>query len=272
MDFDPGAVAEIMADVARQEILPRFRALADHEVQEKASGELVTVADVAAEQALTRRLRDLLPGSLVVGEEAVAADPAIMGTLDAPEPLWIVDPVDGTSNFAAGKPLFAVMVALVRGGESLAAWIYDPVGERTLTAEKGGGAWLEGRRLRVAAPDTLAAMRGTLHASTFATRETARQIQARRDRVGAIKSLRCAAHEYLRLAEGSMHFSLFTKLMPWDHVPGSLVQREAGGVARTLDGDDYRAASHRKPGLLLAPDEASWEALYQTLFGPDQQD
>ena len=97
----------------------------------------------------------------------------------------------------------------------------------------------------------------------------ARQIQARRERVGTVKSLRCAGWEYLRLATGETQFSLFTKLMPWDHVPGTLIYREAGGVARTLDGAPYGARSHRAPGLLLAPDPGSWNWLHDALFGQD---
>ncbi len=229
----------------------------------------MTVADEASERALTRRLRDLLAGSLVVGEEAVASNPAVLGNLSRDSPVWIVDPIDGTGNYAGGNPIFAVMVGLVRGNETLGAWIHDPSEDRTLTAQLGAGAWMAGRRLKVAAPDTPKAMRGTLHASTFASAETARQVQSRRGRVGAIKSLRCAGHEYLRLAQGQMHFSLFTRLMPWDHVPGTLIQREAGGVASTLDGVPYRAADYQSAGLLMAPDETSWQALRETLFGPD---
>ena len=97
----------------------------------------------------------------------------------------------------------------------------------------------------------------------------ARQIQARRARVGAVKSLRCAGWEYLSLASGETQFSLFTKLMPWDHVPGTLIFREAGGLAQTLDGAPYGARDHRAPGLLMAPDQASWDWLHDRLFGAD---
>lgn len=269
MTLDPQAVSDLIAEIAAEEIVPRFRALRDHEVREKESGELVTVADDAVEHALTRRLRDVVPGSSVVGEEAAAHDPGLLARLDEAAPVWTVDPIDGTTNFASGKPVFAVMVALVRGGETLAGWIHDPVAARMLTAEHGSGAWLDGTRLKVATSRLPSDMRGTLHASTYARPEIARRVRRHRDRVCAIRSLRCAGHEYLRLAEGHMHFSLFTRLMPWDHAPGCLIHTEAGGVARTLDGAPYRATSHRASGLLLAPDEGSWEALYETLLGED---
>lgn len=270
MTVDIDAVTAILREVAAAEVMPRFRALAEHEVRAKKGGEVVTVADVAAEREITGRLRDLLPGSQVVGEEATAEDPGLLDIFARVDDwIWIIDPIDGTANFAAGRPVFALMVALVRRGETAAAWILDPVGPRCATAERGAGAWLDGVRLSLGPPPPPEALRGTLHASTFATAEMARQIQARRARVGAVKSLRCAGWEYLRLASGEIQFSLFTKLMPWDHVPGTLIFREAGGLALTLDGAPYGARDHRAEGLLMAPDQASWDWLHDRLFGAD---
>lgn len=267
MTFSPDAIARILQEVAAEEVLPRFRMLSDADIRTKVGGEPVTVADEAAEIALSARLIDALPGSRVIGEEAVAGDPSLLEGLASDEAaVWIVDPIDGTANFARGSPIFAIMVALARHGETVGAWIHDPVGGRTVTAERGAGAWIDGRRLAVAQGAPALEMRGTLHASTFAKPEMARQVQARRDRVGAIKSLRCAGHEYLRMAGGETHFALFTKLMPWDHAPGTLIHREAGGVARTLDGAPYQPRSYRKPGLLMAPDDGAWETLRAALF------
>jgi len=114
--FDVAKVAGIIREIAEEQVLPRFQALADHEVQEKVAGELVTVVDLAVEDHLTRRLTELLPGSLVVGEEAVHADPALMDRLASDAPVWIIDPIDGTRNFAHGRPVFAIMVALAKAG------------------------------------------------------------------------------------------------------------------------------------------------------------
>ena len=269
MPIDIDSVTRIMEEAAVEEVLPRFRSLQSHEIREKKGGEVVTIADEKAEAFIARRLRELLPGAHLVGEEAVAADPSILSKI-AEEPLvWVIDPIDGTANFASGKPIFAVMVGLVEEGRTIAGWIHDPIAGTTATAELGAGAWLAGSRMTAAPAAALQDMRGTLHASTFAPPEMARQIQSRRNRVQAIKSLRCAGHEYLRLAAGHSHFSLFTKLMPWDHVPGALIHREAGGVARTLDGDDYGARSYQADGLLLAPDAAAWQVLHDVLLGDD---
>ncbi len=262
----PEKVTAILIETAAEEILPRFRQLEDHEICKKDKGELVTVADVAAEQVISRRLLDLLPGSRVVGEEAFAEDPRVMEVLDGEAPVWVIDPIDGTGNFAGGRPLFAVMVALIRQAETLGAWIHDPIGQRTGIAQAGAGAFLDGRRLEAAAGGPAASLKGTLHAGRFSTPEMGRHIELRRERLTTLKSLHCAGHEYLRLAEGEIDFSFFTKLMPWDHAPGVLIHREAGGVSRTLDGADYNPARRDAPALLIAPDQASWLALFEILF------
>src|SRR4051794_10278381 len=105
----------LMAGAAGRAILPRFCALAQHEIEGKSPGELVTVADREAEALLAAGLAPLLPGSRVIGEEACSADPRLIDALGEGI-VWLVDPLDGTGNFAAGRPEFAVMVALLRDG------------------------------------------------------------------------------------------------------------------------------------------------------------
>ena len=266
---DMGAVGRLIREVAAKEILPRYDRLAAGEVREKGPGDLVTIADEAAERRLAPALSQLLPGSIVVGEEAVAADPTVMGRLDSKEPIWIIDPIDGTANFAEAKGDFGVMVSLVQESEILAAWIHNPRQARTATAERGSGAWLEGRRLKVAAPpDDPAALSGTLLVGFFGDPELGRRVHQRRDRIRPLKSLRCAAAEYVRLASGDAHFALFSKLMPWDHAAGVLLHREAGGYEAYLDGGSYVPARLAAPGLMLAPDEESWHRLYERLVKP----
>ncbi|RDD62087.1 inositol monophosphatase family protein [Ferruginivarius sediminum] len=267
MHVDIDAVTRIVEETANQEILPRFGRLASHEVREKAPGELVTVADEAAELRLAARLRELLPGSVVLGEESAAKDEAVMDYLAGDDPVWVIDPVDGTANFTAGRSRFASMVALVLHGETLAAWIHEPIAGKTACAERGGGAWQNGERLSVAAGGREPAkLRGTLHAGFFGSKTVARMVDSRRDRVIALRSFRCAGAEYVALARAELDFALFTKLAPWDHAPGALLVAEAGGEAKLLDGRPYGPAQRDGKGLLLAPDAASWQALYDTLL------
>ena len=261
------AVTRILEETAAEEVLPRFRTLGEEDKRTKEGGEVVTVADEAAERRLTQRLHDLLPGSLVVGEEAAAADPRVFEHLLQDEAVWLIDPIDGTSNFAQGVPVFAMMLALIERGEICAAWIHDVPGARTGVAERGSGSWIAGQRLQVAASVPIGKMTGTLHAGQFGGRDLRDRIRAKRRTLGAIRSLRCAGAEYLRLAGGEMHYSLFTKLMPWDHAPGVLLHAEAGGQAWTAEDRPYSPRRRESRGLLLAPDKASWHALHAELYG-----
>jgi len=269
MNLNPEEVSRLIADVAAVEIMPRFRNLEPGHVIEKAAGDLVTIADRAAEERLTAALRDLLPGSTVVGEEAVAADAALLDRLLGDQQVWIIDPIDGTTNFIEGRNEFAVMVCLAQRGELIASWIHRPVTGATAVAEAGGGAWMEGARVKLPEPPQAAAsMTGTLLAGTFGDRRYNQLIQQRRNQVKAARSSRSAAIEYWRLLLGDLHFSLFTKLMPWDHAAGVLLHREAGGHAGYIDkGDPYVPADMFRPGLLVAPSEAAWQKIHWTLLG-----
>ena len=191
---DAAAVSRLIVQVAAEEIMPRYAKLAAGDVREKGPGDLVTIADEAAEHRLTPALIQLLPGSVVVGEEAAAADPSVIDRLDGGDPVWVIDPVDGTANFAAAKGDFGVMVSLIQGGRTLAAWIYDPRHEHMATAELGGGAWLDGVRMQVTtAPADPAELSGPLLGGSFGDLAVSRRVNQRRDRVRARKSLRCVS-------------------------------------------------------------------------------
>lgn len=267
---DIETIADLIREAARREILPRFEKLAAHEVREKARGELVTVADEAAEAWLEPKLAASLPGSRVLGEEASAADPDLLRLImDSEDPVWMIDPVDGTSNFAAGRPTFAVMVALARHGELLAGWIYDPVRDEMTMAEKGAGATVNGRRTRVAAaPADDRLFRGPVISGTFGSPELAERMRSRRELIDAVKSRRCAGAEYVSLAKGEYHFAVFTRMMPWDHAPGVIIHREAGGYSAHDDGAPYVPGQLEAGALLLAPDKASWQRLHRILMEP----
>ena len=267
-------VAELVRDVAHSVVLPRFRRLADDEVHQKAPGDLVTVADQESERALTRGLTALLPGSLVVGEEAVAADPAVRDRIGAGGAVWIVDPVDGTNNFAAGKTPFCVMVALVRDGVPTAAWILDVVGDHLTVAEAGSGAYRDGIRVKTRTDDPgAAALHGVISHKYF-PEELRIQVRANAAGLGGYTAGRhCAGYEYPAIATDEQQFALFRRILPWDHAPGSLIVREAGGVVRHLDGVEYRP-TNKQPGLLVAANEDIWQTVHGALFpdGPPAAD
>lgn len=256
---DSDKVVAVIRETAERDIIPRFQRLQRHEVMEKHAGEVVTVADIEAEHRLSRRLPDLVPGSQVVGEEAVAKDPVVLERLAAGGPAWLVDPIDGTGNFAAGSPVFAVIVCFLIDGTSQAGWIHDPVSGNTAIAYAGEGAWYAGRRLSAGPPVSLEAMIGSLNYSYF-PHELREAVRRRARAFRELRTYRCAAHDYLSLARGEKHFSLYRRLWPWDHAAGVLLLREAGGHSARLDGRPYRAVD-RVEGLLSTTDPQSWAAI-----------
>ena len=269
---DASEIAQLLRAVARTEIMPRFRRLPPGAVRTKSGPmDFVTEADEEAERRITAGLTRLFPGCVVVGEEATAADPSLPGRLADAELAFVVDPVDGTANFCAGLPLFGVMAAAIVRGEVVAAVIHDPVIDDTSLAVRGEGAWSEtpaGERtdLRVAEPVPVAQMAGAV--SWRYMREPLRGTVLRNlPRLHASWDYRCAAHEYRALAAGHWHYLVFNRLMPWDHLPGWLLHREAGGWSAQFDGSPYRPEVSTG-GLICAPDRASWEALHAALTEP----
>ena len=126
--MDTAPVADLLRAAAEEAILPRWRRLTPDQVAEKSRpDDLVTVADTEAETIITAGLQQIRPGTPVIGEEAVAADPSLVDGLTTLPEYWLVDPVDGTGNFVEGSPDFGVMVALVEAGEVRAGWIWLPV-------------------------------------------------------------------------------------------------------------------------------------------------
>lgn len=269
-DSDVQSVVSLLRHVSRTEILTRFKKLVPEDVRTK-TGPLdpVTVADEAAERALISGLKALFPGDDVIGEEAVARGEACIERLFKPGRVWIVDPIDGTANFAAELPLFGVMASLVEDDEILAGFIFDPFGDDCAVALKGRGSWLlaadgSRRRMQVATSVPLSEMVGSM-SWRFMPEPLRSHVLHRLDRLAAVTDYRCAAHQYRALAAGHCHVQMFRKLLPWDHAAGVLLHAEAGGYARQFSGAVYRP-SVITGGLLLAPDEESWNDLATTLL------
>ena len=157
-DRDIGWLAGVLADAAVAEIMPRFRRLGAGDVRQKTSAaDLVTEADVNAERVITAAIAERYPGALIVGEEACEIDATLLPRLGAAELAFVIDPVDGTFNFASGVPLFGVMLAVVQDGETVAGIIHDPVGKDFLIGARGAGSHIVTRRRRTQAPVKVAA-------------------------------------------------------------------------------------------------------------------
>lgn len=257
-------VVTLMRAVGRDIVMPRYRNLTADQISEKAADDFVTIADRESEARLAEGLAAILPEAGIIGEEACAADPTILDR--AGEGLnWIIDPIDGTGNFAAGRPPFGIMVALADAGVTLAGWILDPLSGRMCHAMLGGGSHIDGERMSAREsgdPLPVAAL-----AVYFMTPQERADIEQRSaGRFALVDIPRCAAEQYPRLVLGQNDVSVFARTLPWDHAAGCLFLNEAGGRCERLDGSPYRVGDLRR-GLLGTSSPRLWDEAAGILFG-----
>jgi len=257
-------VQSLIRDVAARIVMPRFRQLAPGEIIEKAPDELVTIADRESEDALSEGLTRLLAGSRVVGEEACSADPSVLDNIGSGT-VWIVDPIDGTANFAAGETPFGIMVALAVDGVSEAAWLYDPVQDRMCSAGRSRGAFINGARThaRTSGEDVPVAGLSTKYLPPELRVEIEQRAEGKMQCVGIP---RCAAEQYPRVVLGTNDLALFWRTFVWDHAPGVLILEEAGGKCARFDGTPY-TISQTGTGMLAASSPAMWDKAAAILLG-----
>lgn len=257
-------VQALIRDVAARIVMPRFRQLDVGQIEEKAPDELVTIADKESEIALTEGLARLLSGSRVVGEEACSADASILDNIGSGI-VWIVDPIDGTANFAAGETPFGIMVALAVDGVSEAAWLYDPVQDRMCSAGRGEGAYINGERTYASTSGETIPVAGL--STKYLPPELREQIVRRAEgKMRCVGIPRCAAEQYPRVVLGTNDLALFWRTNVWDHAPGALILEEAGGKCARFDGTPYRI-SQTGTGMLATASAEMWDKAAAILLG-----
>ncbi|MFD7460841.1 MULTISPECIES: inositol monophosphatase family protein [unclassified Streptomyces] len=251
-------VEDAVRKAAAAEIMPRFRRLAAHEVDEKSGPhDLVTDADRKAELYLTEALGALLPGSVVVGEEAVHANPATYDAIQGDAPVWIIDPVDGTRQFVHGDDGFCTLVALARHGELLASWTYAPARDQLATAVRGQGAFLNGERLYAGPPEPGRDLRVATSHPDYTTDDQKRALLGLRTEGVAPRACGSAGLEYLAVARGESDATAFSWEAAWDHAAGLLLVEEAGGAHLTLTGEPFRITGGNSLPFTAARDAAT---------------
>jgi len=254
-------VAAIIQNVVSSVVMPSFRALRPEDIHSKDTpgdpDDLVTIADKAAERALVEQLSGLVPGAVFVGEEAVSENPDLLSALSSESPAWLIDPVDGTKNFARGNPDFGVMLALVERGTTRASWIAVPAAHPSgylVIAERGKGTRIDGASMRTIHERT-EVPRGSVHTRMMpgdGAREVERKLKGKYE---PRLSTGAAATEYSAILRGEKEFVIYYRLHPWDHAPGALAIVEAGGSAVHLSGKPYTALSPNEVTILAASPE-----------------
>lgn len=253
--MDTEGIVELLRETAAEVVVPRFRQLAEGDIEEKQPGDFVTVADREAEVYLTGLLRAVYPSAVIIGEESVFADPTLLRGVRGADHAFLIDPIDGTRNFVSGRDEYGVMLAEVRGGVTTRGWIYQPQTGRAYVAERGAGTRLDGAPIPRPAVDRAplgATARKAVHGFTAEGRLSP-----------VTRSSWCCAFDYPMVLHGDVDFIVYTTLHPWDHLAGSLMVTESGGVSRTMDGLAYSLRS-TSGGLIVARDTLTWMTAQQT--------
>jgi myo-inositol-1(or 4)-monophosphatase len=251
---DLQTLTQKIRDIAREEILPRFEHVG---FSVKQDGSLLTEADLAT----NRRIRDCLyeywPGIAFLSEEMELAEQ--QQCLSEAGALWCLDPLDGTSNFAAGIPLFAVSLALFQQGEVVLALTYDPVRDEMFSAQRGQGAWLNGRPLRC---QSSGFRLGNAVAIVDFKRLPVRLRHALTEAppYGSQRNLGSCVLEWAWMAANRGNLYLHGGMKLWDLAAGSLILAEAGGYACTLQGEPVFTAALEPRSVVVSPDRALFEA------------
>ncbi|HEX6908168.1 MAG TPA: inositol monophosphatase family protein [Terriglobales bacterium] len=208
-------------------------------VEYKGDVDLVTEADRASEALITRRIRERWPGHNILGEEGTRTE-------QGSEYRWYVDPLDGTTNFAHGFPVFCVSLGLEHNDERVAAVIFDPTRDEMFTAQKGGGAFLNGRPIHVS---TISNLAECLVATGFPSHKRHKnpniffyhQITLK---THGVRRAGSAALDLCDVACGRFDGFWEFNLNPWDTAAGVLMVEEAGGRVTRFDGQPFRIDSH----------------------------
>lgn len=262
-DIDTAKISDIIRYVAAEEIMPRFRNLQQSDIHEKMPGDLVTVADEAAETLLTKLLQEALPGALVVGEEAVSKDASVLDRLKSDKPVWVIDPIDGTTNYTHGRLRFGVLIALMQGGVTRYGWAFDAPGNRMAVAQKGAGSFLDGERVSLMCTAT-----DTKHLTGQGDGAPAASFDSARPFFREIVKSGCALYDYMQLLTGKADFIAYVDgITPWDHAAGNLLVQEAGGhVAMDASGTAYDPTQRRRAFMLAAQNPAWWTKIHAVLY------
>lgn len=245
-------ISQLVPRLASEELMDRFNRV---QVEQKKDGSLVTDADAAMQARMCAELQKNWPEISILGEEMSTSEQSRL--LATGEPFWCLDPLDGTTNFAAGMPIFSVSLALIENNQPVLALVYDPVRKECFTAMTGNGAWLNDVPLRVSPwtrglPEAVAMVdfkRLSAKESTALVVDPPFRSQ---------RNLGTSALEWAWLAAGRFQLYLHGGQKLWDRAAGSLIAREAGISARTPSGDPIFVDKLTSCPILAACDDSLW--------------
>ncbi len=255
---DTDSISRILVDAADKMALSTPRNVA---AQYKDDGSVVTAIDLQLQEYISGELKRHWPHFTILGEEMEHAAQAEILETESPG-VWSIDPLDGTTNYAAGFPFYGVSAALIVNGHSQVGVVYDPVRRETFSARRGEGARLNGIRLHT--PEQPLALRdcvANVDYKRLMTRLSDRLVRSCPYR--SQRNLGTSVIEWCWLAAGRMQLYLHGGQKLWDFAAGSLILSEAGGFARSIEGEDIDGRSMAKRSVVAAINAPLFKAWYK---------
>ena len=235
-------------------------------VDKKGAIDLVTEIDIRIEREFRDMIAERFPDHVVLGEEFASTSDREA----APRFCWVFDPVDGTTNYAHGLPIFCSSLALEIDGEIVVGAVYDPNRQELFTAERGQGAWLNGRPLRVSTEDTLLdslLVTGFHYGIQRDPEELVGLFREFLTRARAVRRLGSAALDLCYVAAGRFDGYWESKIQPWDVAAGGLIVEEAGGRVTTITGERFRS----RGGSVIATNGRIHDLMLEVIVGYEER-
>lgn len=241
---------DIIQEISEKIILPRFQDICKNRIIAKSPADLVTSVDIDSEMAFFKELPKVVPNSQIISEELADEHPTLLKSFhdEKIKNLWVIDPLDGTTNFINGKENFAVAVSLITEGKTKASWIYLPYKQQMLYGDNQNGVFLNDKKLQTENKKAKIENIDTNHTLIPYLDKSLNLIRA--------SSCSCS---YFNLITQKIDAIVFSKrLLPWDHVAGTFLHKCVGGFNAFMDGSEYSPTKPQNNTLIMAPDKLSW--------------
>ena len=231
-------IRTILYEISKKIILPKFRNLSDNDIKFKNNVDIVTSVDIEVENKLKNILTNLLLNSLFIGEESFHKNSKILNSYKENQYCWTVDPIDGTNNFAKGLSKFAIMIGLTYRKKIIQSWIYKPLSEEFIYAQSGSGTFINNKKILITKKNIFNKSIGSI-SSKYWDNNNINEINLIQNYCKKVNSYGCIGFEYINIVKEIRDFAVLSKLYPWDHIPGTLILKEAGGSISHFDNTDY---------------------------------
>lgn len=261
-NIDTQLLKDIIIAVANKELMPHF---ANVSYQSKNDNSIVTKADIAAQESIRRQLKENWPDIPLMGEEMSTEEQALI--LNSKKSIWCLDPLDGTSNFAAGIPYFAISLALICNGKTLLGVVYDPSRDEYFQAQNDNdrlSVSLNGKNLApLSSSNTLKNAMAIIDLKRL-TKNIAARV-ASEPPYASQRNFGASALDWCWLAVKRSHIYLHGNQNIWDYAAGELIFRAAGGVSSTLDGEPVFIQQLKKRSVVAAINKTLFDKWYKWL-------